>query len=357
MGNITGVTGIALFTIIFVDLGVSSLFLKKLSQQDEEGSTASLRLAVWTSLAAPPLTFAIAVLLGIELALIPFLMLCLWPALEKLIELPLAVRISQNSLGSASTLTVLRRLTPLVLQVLFMQSGVGATMAYCAALAIGALLVLAGHVGSLKGMWRRPRSAYGHTLHESIHLYISATASQSRELEVPIVAFAISPAAGALYAVGFRLARPMALIGSALAQMALADAATRGADAARGILRQAIAFAASGVALIILFSPLLPDVLAWLLGEEYRGAASVCIILLATATIAAATAPASAALQGLGHEKYVGRLAVLTQGVSLAALAVVGATFGLVLGAVTVLLSTVARLLLTVARLRSAVAT
>ena len=160
-------------------------------------------------------------------------------------------------------------------------------------------------------------------LSSSRSYWVTSMAAMARNLDAGLVQAVTAPTQASFYAAAARLSGPMRLLPQSLASVLL-PMATKPTNSLRTVLK--VAGLALAVMLIIYSAAvaLLPALVPVMLGSSYRGAIGVLQVTCGGLVLAAAASMLSAILQGVGHQTYVARVALVTTAIFLIGVVVGG---------------------------------
>lgn len=313
---------IGAFLSLLFDFGVSSWVLRERVRDPRSSLVAnSLRYSMWAGLAVAALSGAFMAFLGVPSSLwISMLLLAIWMGFERVCEFFHAVAVADGREVPVALMLGLRRLPPLCAVAFPFAVGEVSLVAFSSvsvAGSLGALAYGAVRLGRTLGSTSRPLASFKTVVQNSLPFWISSTSSQSRELE-SVAAQALAPAMVAgQYALVMRIARPISMLATSVAQVALPAAASIGRVHARRacawVLMVGVAISAAGLCLV----PALPWLMDILLGTEFQQTAPLMAIVLVSAGLASVAPPIGSIAQGQGLEKGVAVVGVVTAVVSL----------------------------------------
>ncbi|MET2011798.1 lipopolysaccharide biosynthesis protein [Microbacterium chocolatum] len=228
----------------------------------------------------------------------------------------------------------LRRAVLLAVFVLMYALGVNPVLSY----AVAYVVAEAGVNATLRAITPVGGSASNASMSRLLTLrlarpyWIETIATQLRNQDVAVVAFAAGPGAAGLFAVPSRVSSPATMVGSAVSAVLLPKFASRGWSwFRRGLLLQLVTLAATGLGLVVIVA-----LAGWLVpvivGDEYLGAVQPLRIYCVGVFFLTFSMMAGAAIQGLGSARVVGHVAAVAATLVLGSVAL-GAILGAAVGA------------------------
>lgn len=280
-GYFAAVISITLVAMSFLELGMGARVLRSASDPAARASLATFAIVRFFLILFLPF---VAVLYA-SMQLIPVwvaVVASLYAAGEASGDLAVGILQGEKRSVLAMALLVLRRLGALLPMLL---SATAEGVAVGAALA-GALGALAFAVLALL-RWARPRSIFS-LVRENVGIMLSGGAANMSQLDVAIVNGTLGSAGAGLYASATRLFNPISLLIGTLIQVLIPELASAGSVTNRlRVFRRArriVALFAVGLALC---SVLAPQVVVWIYGEAFSGAAPVAAAVFIGAGISA----------------------------------------------------------------------
>jgi O-antigen/teichoic acid export membrane protein len=329
-GQLSSITGVTILVVVVSDFGMSGYLLREVSALRHSSVQKLTVLIVSTA----PLTCLAAVVAGLALdstvAFASIVAIALWGFSERYAELELAHLLGSGRTATASALSLMRRVVPACCFFALLQVCAPA-LAYSLALCIGGSLAASAFAPAFLPHFRPGGIGPARALSAawtSRSFLVPAIAAQSRELETPLVQLLAGATQAGHYGVGFRMARPISLVGTSIAQANVPVIAKNGRKAY--VRTRKIVAVSMGIAALCLvgLSWFVADLLAWGLGDDYRAAGGPALLLVAAMLFGAASEILSAGLQALDDERFVSRVAAAFLGANLVSAGLGAMLFG-----------------------------
>lgn len=300
------ILSVSAIVMVLADLGLGTLLLKVRAQTTDlvpaalRANTLSTGLVGLLGAAG---TFAFITVTNSDLVAICIIPLAL--AIEKNFDTSSAVPIADGRIALISTGIVLRRAVSLGVMLFLMFAGAPTALSFSVGLLFGAI------ASQLLLRISRALPSASSSLSEVVlavragaPYLVSNTASQARQLDVPIVQAILGATAAGLYAGPSRLIGPFMLAAISAANVILPRVATTGRATKRlvrslGAITVALAIVAIPAALIS------PAVIVLLFGAQFSAASEATMLLVLALPFVAMSTPMGAALQGVGRARYV----------------------------------------------------
>ncbi|WP_185934829.1 lipopolysaccharide biosynthesis protein [Mycolicibacterium hodleri] len=334
-GEISAFAGVTFFVFVVCGLGIPNYLsrARALKQHDVVASALFINATgsfVGVAIVVIPLLAGMYTLTsGTILAL-----LVIGTAFEKNADAALAVLIADGDQFNPAANVLLRRLITAASFFGLLKLGQDPVNAYCLASAFGPALGQA-HVHVLlnrRGVDRANRASSTQILRRALPFAINDVAVQSRSLVVMIVAAVTTPVAAGLYSGAAKMIAPSELAASTLGGVILPRAAVMTARQQRSTALKLTALAGMIFPCAALLAAVSEPVVVFLLGEEYRAAATSFAVLSLTLPLLVLSSPMAALLQGMHHERLLSRGSIAFA-VGLLVAVLVGAVLGGATGA------------------------
>lgn len=316
-GMVSAYIASAMFIAVALDLGTSSVVLRYGNSQTSEGDSDFLHRqwsasALTTGLGLSGVSIATAFTLGALFVggVEPWwsiATIAIWVGFERVSDLMNAYHLGALNEMAVSRNLVSRRISALFLQTLLLFLVEDSLIAFCGGLAFSIVVNLPPLLVFMRNSTRSRRSAFAYPFKESMHFWIAATSSQSRELEVPAVSHFSGATSAGVYSVAVRLQRPLLVVGVALAQLLLPRIAGHHTHPIRGLRAILIATFISLLASTVAI-PWIGDILVFVLGSQYLPATDTARIALLFSAPIAFSPSIGGLLQGLGRANVVARV-------------------------------------------------
>ena len=250
---------------------------------------------------------------------------------ERLIDSSNARHVAHGLSSSLASVTVLRRLTPILL-VIGVWKGTGHVNLESIMACLGVSALTLGLIWQWRAVrLRRPidnrEIRLRGTLAGSFPFWINSVGMQLRQLDTMFVAGVGTPSAAALFGAISRLVAPLRMLPTAFAQATVPHSARSGKSGIRRTLAELRSVLILSAGLYLLVGIFADDLLAMLFGARYAEGADALRILLIGLTVAGAVSTYNSILLGVGDEWFAA-LSSLASGLLALGLVTIGAATG-----------------------------
>lgn len=335
-GRISGLIGLSMFLAAVLDLGLTPFLLRERALVVKgSGDVGAVRQALNITKVSAVSLFVLCALAGsvlLHIDPIVAVLVSLGAALDKFSDSWQAVLIAEQRNARVNRILLQRRLSLLAIFVVLYLLGADPLVAFGVSLTAAGILNQWYRRPTLRSIAGSERSGVASVLRRSRSYWVALVSAQARELDNLVVLAVTSGGIAGTYAAAARLSRPALLLAGAVANVLLPHLTVRNANDAR---RASALIGGVGVMSAVggaLLSPVVPEVIDFLFGDQYVDAALPATVLLITIGPTAMCSAFGSALQAHGHARVVATNGVVFALMALTALAA-GAYFNGALGA------------------------
>lgn len=316
-GIIAAWTGAFLVIAGVLDFGLAGFILVRRAQGENGDVRTALVLNRVGTLGAGLIAYAILLVAGPAELFTGLMILAIAIALEKNTDTSLNVALADGNVILSATSILIRRIGSLAMFVaLYTFVGVDALISYSASyLAFGliaqiqiGLVIWRSRISSVTGS--RPAAV----LSASRHFMMQFVAGQLRTLDAAIVGLVSGAAQAGLYGAATRFSAPILLVPGAIAGVLTPAAAAGGPRVAQRLAWRVLILAAASLVFVLLLSPFVPQLLDFVLGEQFSAASSPMVLALIGTVFIGFSTPVAGILQTQGKARFVGIVSVLGAG-------------------------------------------
>lgn len=315
-GAVASVTGVVVVAQALLDLGVTAHMTKVRAAEADHGAIrTSVLYTVASSLLlgiAGSLVMLVVGGVGLPLAfaLAP---LSLQYAFERIADVLMCIPLADGNSRPSAINLLTRRLLGLALLLALLAVGVTAILAFTAAMSVAAAVNAYTAFLYTRRMIPTATEPLRVLLGNSRPFWVNSVAVQARTLDATVVATVGGAHMSGVYAAASRLTSTFRIIPNSLAAVLLPGVSRAHATGVgmRSLVRPSALVLGVSSLLYLVGAAISPWVIPLLLGSEYTESVGATQVILLGMPFAAATSLLTSILQGIGHQRYVGTVAVV----------------------------------------------